>query len=137
METVSFTLSLATFVYDTISDIKDGPSHVRSTAEKVVHFRNQLERIRELSDPKDMSHAGLLNDVRESVNDLNTFASKLRKLQTTPDERATGKMWKRWRMVLNEKDFDTISTQISQRSAQIAMHLDVLNRRALFRPGTR
>jgi hypothetical protein len=133
MDTLSSALSLTTFIYDTISAVKDGPKNVKATADKVLQFRGQLERVRQLCHTDDPSHAALLNDARQCVAEVSAFAAKLQKLQVKPNERATGKMWKRLRTVLGEKDLEIISTRISQRIAQIGIHLDILTRFVICR----
>lgn len=133
MDTLSSALSLTTFIYDTISAVKDGPKNVKATAEKVLQFRGQLERVRQLCNRDDPSHAALLNDVQLSVAEISAFAAKLQKLQVNPNERATGKMWKRLKTVFSEKDLETISTGISQRTTHIGTHLEILARFVIFK----
>lgn len=133
MDPLTSALSLTTFIYDTISAVEDGPKHVKATAEKVLQFRGQLERVRQLCDGDDPSHAALLSDVRQCVAEISAFSTKLQRLQVTPNERATGKIWKRLKTVFSEKDMEIISTRISQRIAQIGMHLDILARSVICR----
>lgn len=131
MNAITSTLDLTRSLCSAISAIKNGPEHVRKTADSLHQFATQLEQIKRdyRLDTADGSceHADLLKSVGSSHSDLQEFFSKLQKLQAVHGENATIKTWKRLRTVVTEKDLDSIATKIARHRTEITMQLNIID----------
>lgn len=120
---VTVALSSVKLLYETLSSVKDGPSNVKKAADVIMQLRRLLEQIQQSTSI--VVDGVLLNDLESCISDLTTFADKVVKLQTLPQESRGGRLWKRLKAFANEKDLDQISTNVSQHCARLTLRLSV------------
>ena len=101
-------LQSAKAVHDVLSAVKDGPQNVQILTDSLRQLQNVLERITQLhirqSDDADSADLECL--AQKCAIDVAGFQSKLRRLTFSADERRVGRLWKRLRVAVNEKDLD-------------------------------
>ena len=114
-------LSTAKFVYDRLSWIKDGPPSVARTASAIWQFRLLLQQIKQQDTTG--TDSALLSEAELCTADLDELAAKVIKLQIMPGERAGGKLWKRLKVFVSEKDLDKISETISRHCGLLNLYL--------------
>ncbi|TGJ81434.1 hypothetical protein E0Z10_g7345 [Xylaria hypoxylon] len=116
---------LSTVLYTTFSSIKDGPDNVRRVTAHLLQLHGVLEQLRcsslASSDTALAGHVGLC------VLDLNSLADNVQKLQLTPYEARTGRLWKRFKSFLDEKKLDRICDQIVAHTGTLSLRLSILN----------
>ncbi|KAI1410600.1 ankyrin [Hypoxylon sp. FL1857] len=107
---VLFALKSAKTAYETLSAIKDGPQIVKQVANTVNQLCWILENIKESRvSAEDVSLLGHLRICRE---DLELAASWIEKLQISSIERQSGRLWRRLKCFLSEKDLERFNTQL-------------------------
>ncbi|RWA07939.1 hypothetical protein EKO27_g7150 [Xylaria grammica] len=116
---------LSKVLYTTFSSIKDGPDNARKVAAHLLQLHGVLEQLRHSSlasqDTALVGHVGLC------VSDLNSLADDVQKLQLTPDEARTGRLWKRFKSFLDEKKLDRICDQIVAHTGTLSLRLSIVN----------
>ncbi|KAI0412920.1 ankyrin repeat-containing domain protein [Xylaria grammica] len=116
---------LSKVLYTTFSSIKDGPDNARKVAAHLLQLHGVLEQLRHSSlaskDTALVGHVGLC------VSDLNSLADDVQKLQLTPDEARTGRLWKRFKSFLDEKKLDRICDQIVAHTSTLSLRLSIVN----------
>lgn len=121
-------------VYDTISAIKDGPSKLRDLQGVVGNLQTLLEEMKQ--------HPGLMTSlmttsslllplIKRCVEDIQRFEAKIGKLALTPTEAYTGKVWKRLKMVFQEKDIPYMISVVTGHLSALNLHCDLRIARAL------
>lgn len=138
MEAVGAGASVLTFVtvavgttkvvYETLSAVRDGPANVKKTADAVLQLRFILEQIAQLSHPA--ADTTLHSDAKSCISDLNIFAAKVVKLQVNPSDRANGRLWKRLKAFVTDKDLVDIRETLSRHSSRLSLRLNASQRRA-------
>ncbi|KAB5566289.1 hypothetical protein GE09DRAFT_731908 [Coniochaeta sp. 2T2.1] len=95
-------------IHETLSAVKDGPRNVQRLADDVKQLQDILGRISALlvgsAHNTDLDELATLSGKCQS--DLADFASKLQRLHLTPNDRRMGKLWKRLKAAIGEKDID-------------------------------
>ncbi|KAK7909080.1 hypothetical protein PG985_014958 [Apiospora marii] len=101
---------LAKKTYETFSAIKDGPEIVRRVASQINQVYWILEGLRNnkaaLDDP------ALAGHLQVCFNEMSSAAVLVEKLQLSPAERRGGRLWKRLRTFLGEKDLERLNQQL-------------------------
>lgn len=136
MEAISAGASVLTFltvalgstkiVYQTLSSVKDGPENVKRTASAVLHLRFLLEDISELSktDPAAIDTA-LSGDVKACAVHLDSFADRLLRLQPVLGERRDGKLWKKFKAFISERELETVREIISEYHGRFTLRMSI------------
>jgi hypothetical protein len=115
--------------YETLSSVKDGSENVKRTENAVHDLSSILEHIFQLCESHPAAtDPALLGDVRACVAHIDTVAAKLSKLQPLVGERRDGKLWKRFKAFISEKELDTVRETISRHYARLNMRLSILMR---------
>ncbi|KAJ3547985.1 hypothetical protein NM208_g1225 [Fusarium decemcellulare] len=123
-------LKCAKEVHNTLSAIKDGPSIVRQLADELLQLHWILEQLRQ-------SRAAALDtalegQVRQCYEDLCLLAKSIEKLQVAPQERTTGRFWKRLKVVISEDDLCQFNSRVTQKAAMLSLRLNVLSSNAVY-----
>ncbi|KAK8057368.1 ankyrin repeat-containing domain protein [Apiospora saccharicola] len=102
---------LAKKTHETFSAIKDGPEIVQRVASQVNQVYWILEGLKKhraaLEDP------ALAGHLQICFNEISSAAALIEKLQLSPAERRGGRLWKRLRTFLNEKDLERLNAQLT------------------------
>ncbi|KAH8886428.1 ankyrin [Thozetella sp. PMI_491] len=112
-------------IYETLSAVKDGPEHVRQVANSVGQLSTvlkQLQRQQYLPDP-DGNH-----QLKQCVDDVKTIEDGISKLRISPSEKRSGKIWKRVKTALKEKDIDRMHKILERHTAALSLQLVVQQR---------
>ncbi|KAI0902062.1 ankyrin [Annulohypoxylon nitens] len=127
---VVLALNTAKTTYETLSAVKDGPEIVKRVTANV----NQLYRILlnlEKSRIAINDHS-VLGHLKICCDQLDSASSFIKKLQITPGERRTGKLWKRLRTFLSEKDLEKLSDNLTLDVAILQLRLQNTSSNAIF-----
>ncbi|KAI5917246.1 hypothetical protein F4810DRAFT_697255 [Camillea tinctor] len=127
---ITLGLKCAKTIHSTLSIIKDGPRIVQQAATAVsqLHWTLlQAQQSRAVTD--DVSLQG---QIQRCVEDLDSLAKIVTELQIPPNEKWTGKVWRRFKLVLDEKILDTINGQITQHATILSLRLDFLSSDMIF-----
>lgn len=113
-----------TFIYNTLSVIKDGPEVVRQAARNVQKLGVILNHLGK--------HSSIDRELRRHIDecaaDLKVYEVKLGKLTIYDNERALGKLWKKIKLVVGEKDIATLHSSMANHIAILDLHLSTLQR---------
>ena len=119
-------LECAKGIYSTLSAVKDGPQIVQRVANNVLQLHWILEQLQQSRAA--VQDTALYGQVRLCVEGLSSLSKVLNNLQALPNERITGRFWKRLKIVLSEKNLDTLRVQIEQQAALLSLRLNILSR---------
>ncbi|KAF5009064.1 hypothetical protein FDECE_4687 [Fusarium decemcellulare] len=119
-------LKCAKEVHNTLSAIKDGPSIVRQLADELLQLHWILEQLHQSRAAA--SDSALEGQVRQCYEDLCLLAKPMEKLQVTPQDRITGRFWKRLKAVASEDDLRRFYSRVTQKAAMLSLRLNVLSR---------
>ncbi|KAK8108967.1 hypothetical protein PG984_014768 [Apiospora sp. TS-2023a] len=107
--------------YETFSTIKDGPEIVRRVTDQVNQLYWILEGLKTnraaLQDPSLAGHLQLC------ISEISSAAPLIEKLQLSPEERRSGRLWKRLRTFLGEKDLERLNTQLSGIATSLTLRM--------------
>ncbi|KAH7137398.1 hypothetical protein B0J13DRAFT_609452 [Dactylonectria estremocensis] len=123
-------LKSAKFVHETLSAMHDGPQIVQQVAQDILQLHWILERLS--NSRAAASDTPLVSHAQRCVQDLRVLAETVQKLQPTLSEKATGRLWKRFRTVLSEKDLARISSQVTQNATFLNFRINLLSSDATF-----
>ncbi|KAH6984952.1 hypothetical protein BKA56DRAFT_655251 [Ilyonectria sp. MPI-CAGE-AT-0026] len=114
----------ATIIYNTLSVIKDGPEVVRQAARNVQKLGVILSHLGK--------HSSVDRELRRHIDecaaDLKVYEVKLGKLAVYDNERALGKLWKKIKHVVGEKDIAALHSSMANHIAILDLHLSTLQR---------
>ena len=113
-------------IYEALSSIQDGPESVRLAANNVNQLRSILERLQHQQSLTDLDDDEA--HLRQCADDVEVIANKLMRLQISPYEKRSGKIWKRIKAALNEKDLDRMNIVIASHSTALNLRLIVQQR---------
>lgn len=115
---VTLALATAKNTYTVLDSVRGGPKNVKETADALLKLVNILDQLSKC--PAALADSSLQDDARRSIEDLDNFGDKLMRLQATPGEAASSRLWKRFHSFLKEKDLESVK-------AVIASHYDRFN----------
>ncbi|KAI0531906.1 ankyrin [Xylaria digitata] len=111
-------------LYSVLYSIKDGPSNVQSVANDILRLHGALELLKNC--PMVAHDTSLSGHIMGCISDLNPLAESIKKLQITSGEQRVGRIWKRFRSVLDEKKLDQIRTRVDAHTNAIHLRLSFL-----------
>ncbi|KAF4466542.1 hypothetical protein FALBO_6589 [Fusarium albosuccineum] len=123
-------LKCAKEVHNTLSAIKDGPSIVRQLAGELLQLHWILEQLHQSRAAT--TDSALEGQVRQCYEDLCLLAKPIEKLQVAPQDRITGRFWKRLKVVVSEDDLRRFNNRITQKAAMLSLRLNVLSSNAVY-----
>lgn len=125
---VGLALSSAKAIYEVLSAVKDGPQNVKSVADAAKQLGDILDRIAQLQvetiDDADMAKLAALSSHYEA--DLAEFTSRLKRLHLSQDERRVGRLWKRLKAAITEKELAYMRERIRDHIGVVNTWLTVL-----------
>ncbi|KAI1500270.1 hypothetical protein F5X99DRAFT_387019 [Biscogniauxia marginata] len=123
-------LKCAKTIHNTLSIVKDGPPTVQRLANTILHLHWTLEQIKQSRAAAD--DVSLRGQIQNCVQHLSSLAAVIEKLQIYPNERTTGRIWRRLRLVMDEKTLNMIDGQVTQQAAMLSLRLNVLSSNILY-----
>ncbi|KAF2963472.1 hypothetical protein GQX73_g10101 [Xylaria multiplex] len=111
-------------LYSVLYSIKDGPRNVQSVASDILRLHGALELLKNC--PMVAYDTSLGGPMMDCISDLNLLAESIQKLQITSGEQRVGRIWKRFRSVLDEEKLDRIRTRVDAHTNAIHLRLSFL-----------
>lgn len=127
---ITVAVGTAKLVYETLNSVKDGPRNVKKTADTILQVHSTLEQLLPLC--QTTGSDGLYNDTKSCIADLDSFAAKVVKLQVLAGERRNGRLWKRLKAFVSEKELDEAKETMSRHCARLNLRLSAGIRYAKF-----
>ncbi|RBR12478.1 uncharacterized protein FIESC28_08602 [Fusarium coffeatum] len=143
MEAVGFGASILTFVaaavsvsksiHDILSAIKDGPETIGFLNNEISQLEAILQRLLQVS----ASTAGLSDRpeleqlVKKCKDDLVAFEAKLRQLDVSGADSRRGRLWRKLKICLEEKDLDHIRGVVKWHVHILTLHMVIVQTREL------
>lgn len=135
---ITFSLQSTKFVYQTIEEIRDGPSVVNELAERARRLDGVLQQLLQLAEHSERSARvhdpsiwkPLETKASQCSSDLQETTSKLKALDLDKTKHHLEKAWKRIKVSLKEKDLARISGQLQYHLAELGTQLLIVNRYA-------
>jgi len=121
---ITVAVQSAKFLHDFFSGIKDSPKHVQDVLHDVEQLRLTLVRFLKYQSIQDDPAVAVL--ARRCSEDISLYARRLLKLQITPAERRTGKLWKKLSGLMSEKDLREMSTAIHSYISSLSLQVSLL-----------
>ncbi|KAH7316882.1 hypothetical protein B0I35DRAFT_434180 [Stachybotrys elegans] len=122
---VPLAMGAAKVAYNILSSIKDGPSSVQKAAEAILTLYGILEQLDRL-DQSD-TDVPLRVDIKGCFEDLDVFAKKVIKVQSSSIDDGGRRLWKRLKQFVTEKELEKISLSISQHYSRLNVRLGALS----------
>lgn len=111
---VGLALSSAKAIHDILSAVKDGPQTVKRLADEVKQLGDILVRLPQLQiNTINITDLADLASVSSQCNtDLSGFSAKLQRLSCSDGDRRVGRIWKRLKVAITEKDLDQMRDSV-------------------------
>ena len=117
-------------IYETVSNIKNGPQQVESLASAVQTLQSvltQLSNCRAVKSTDPETDLKVILSLIESCKeDVSRYERELRKVRVSPDDKKTGKAWKKFKTILQEKDFQRMWLGVTHHVSALGVQLNVL-----------
>lgn len=121
---ITIAIQSAKFLLDILSTIKDSPTSIRD-------FRRDLEQLNVIlirlskspSAEKDPATAIL---VQRCSEDVSLYARRLLKLEISPSERRTGKIWRRFIALMSDKELQEMRNTVDRHVSSLSLQLSFI-----------
>ncbi|KAH8903591.1 ankyrin [Coniochaeta sp. PMI_546] len=121
-------LSSAKAIYEVLSAVNDGPRIVQRLAGEVKQHKTILLRLSELQintiNSADLQELESFSKRCEA--DLTSFNKKLRQISFSENDRRIGKLWKRLKIAVTEKDLDRMRDIVQHNTTFLNAQLGIL-----------
>lgn len=137
MEAVGFGASILTFaaaavtvsksIHNTLSAIKDGPEIITSLSHEISQLETILQRLLEVfsSTATSTDRPELEKLVKKCKSDLVGFETTLDQLDVSGADRRRGRLWRKLKFCLGEKDLDQMRHVVRGHFSVITIHLGI------------
>ncbi|KAK0652665.1 hypothetical protein B0T16DRAFT_490474 [Cercophora newfieldiana] len=117
---ITIAIQSSKVIYEILAHVKDSPRLVRDVSRDVEQLRHILDRLSNFfsTKPCDRVIALLLQRCSE---DISIYAHRLRKLNPSPTERQTGKLWKKLTAVMSEKELQAMKHSINHHVSSLVL----------------
>lgn len=132
---ITLSLQSTKFVYQTVEEIRDGPSVVKELAERARKLEGLLQRLQQL-----VQHGGqsaraqdpsvwkpLETKVTQCSSDLQETASKLKALEHDKTKHPLDRAWTRIKVSLKEKDLKRFGDQMQYHVVELGLELQIIH----------
>jgi len=119
---VGFVLNSSKAILEIVSAVKDGPQHVAQLAHGLEQLQTVLQLVMALPS-ESRSRADLINIVHGCAADIAALELKLQKLTPFPAEKRSGRLWKKLKALVSEKELDRIRQTIHGHVLMLHIHL--------------
>jgi hypothetical protein len=121
-------LNSAKAIHDVLSAVKDGPRNIKSLTNEVAQLQSILERLSHIqtgpaNNADSIYLAGL---VTRCATDVTSFESRLQRLDLSTDDRRIGRLWRRLKGIVNEKELEHIRDNIHAHMLALNLSLGIL-----------
>ncbi|KAH7141684.1 ankyrin repeat-containing domain protein [Dactylonectria macrodidyma] len=111
---------------ETFSIIKDGPEIVQQLATDVRQLQSILTWV--LQSQAAANDQALLLQAQQCIQEIQSLAASLQTLRLSPNDKFTGKCWKRLKAIMKENDLDRVSRQVNQHASLLNARIAALSR---------
>jgi Fungal N-terminal domain of STAND proteins len=115
-------------LYETVSGYQNAPQQVNSLAGALSNLETVLRQIRGckiLADPR-ISHDHVKDLIKRCNNDLDRYKNKLQKIEPGPNGSKARQIWRRSKVVLEEKHIKQIWAEVTQHCTTLGVQLQIL-----------
>ncbi|KAI3324204.1 hypothetical protein HD806DRAFT_494427 [Xylariaceae sp. AK1471] len=112
-------------IHSILSAVEDGPRIVQQTADDILQLHWILEQLRQ--SPFTTNDDALKGQLRLCVEQLCSLARAVERLQISPSLGISGRLWKRLRTIISEKDLSVIGAQIARQVNILGLRLNVFS----------
>ena len=117
-------LSSTRDIYNVVSSIRSGPKTVQQIVSTVKDLSDLLQQLTGYTDRFYLT-ADLAETVGKCTRDLEAFKGDLAKLSMTDTNRAV-RLWKNVKVILKERDLETMSARIQQHVLALSLRMQVI-----------
>lgn len=121
---ITVAVQSAKAICDILSAIKDSPKLVRDVSRDLEQLRlilGRLSKFQSLTQNDDT--ISLL--LRRCSEDISMYACRLRKLEISSTERQTGKLWKKFTALMNEKELQAMKVSIHYHVSSLGLQMSL------------
>jgi hypothetical protein len=115
----------AKIIFDTLSLISDGPELISRIVRDVQRLGTILKALGSRCSVGQTWANALRQHLQECTGDLKKYEVKLGKLCMSGNERRVGRLWKKVKTAMGERDLASIQTSVASHIAQLNLHLQV------------
>lgn len=117
-------------IYEAVSAIKSGPQQVESLASAVRTLQSVLTQLSNCpavksADPETDLKV-ILSLIESCKCDVLRYEGELRKVRISPDDKKTGRAWKKFKTILQEKDFQRMWDGVNHHISALGFQLNIL-----------
>ncbi|KAL9024191.1 MAG: hypothetical protein Q9196_006697 [Gyalolechia fulgens] len=132
---IAFSLQSTKLVYQTIDDIRDGPSVITSLAESTKRLESILQQLLQLinhSGQSQQAHSPttwkpLQQKISECSKDMQEASHKLDALNPNGAKHQVDRAWKRVKLSLKDSFFTRLDGQVKSHLAELGLQLQIVN----------
>lgn len=127
---ITFALQSTKKIYETVSSIKNGPQQVGQLTSAVRNLQlvlTQLLNCRAIQIADSETDLEIISNlISECRVDLARYEKELEEIRICPDDRATGKAWKKFKTVLRQKDFQWMCVAVNHHFNELNCQLNII-----------
>ncbi|KAL8934600.1 MAG: hypothetical protein Q9211_005144 [Gyalolechia sp. 1 TL-2023] len=132
---IAFSLQSTKLVYQTIDDIRDGPSVITSLAESTKRLESILQQLLQLINHSGQSQQAhgpttwkpLQQKISECSNDMQEASNQLNALNPNGAKHQVDRAWKRVKLSLKDNFFTRLDGQVKSHLAELGLQLQIVN----------
>lgn len=125
---IDFGFKTSKAIHFVLAGIKDGPDNVQRAAAAVYGLLSTLQQLARCRALDEFDSKALEERLLTCVDDLESFAGKLKGLTIEESEKRCGRYWKRLKAVYNEKALDKMGAVVAGHTAALNLQLSALQR---------
>ncbi|VUC25257.1 unnamed protein product, partial [Clonostachys rosea] len=125
---IAFSVDSTKLIYNILTGIEDGPESLGLTISSVKILQGALEQLaHRLAASRQLPPVEFQIQVKKCADDLGAFASKLRKFVIQETDSRARKLWKRFKAVLGEKDFERMTEVVGAYASTLNFYMASLS----------
>ena len=126
---LALALSSAKAIHNVLSAVKDGPQNVQNLANWISQLQGILEQLSRT--PADQINTNGFTNMASLTSkcaaDIANIKSRLQQVHFSADDRRIGRLWKRLKAVVTEKDLERMHDTVRDYTSMLNVHLSLLS----------
>jgi hypothetical protein len=121
----------AKIIYDTVVNIRNGPSQLRGLATAVDDLHRMLKQVADIRIEEESradrsgDTGGLKASIKNCAEDLLAVQREIGKLQAVPQDNHLGRTWKQVKSILAKDDFRRLWSIVNHQTVALSLQLNI------------
>jgi len=121
---ITIAIQASKAICEILSQVEDSPRLVRDLSRDLEQLRHILDRLSKFYSAKPCDRAIALL-LRRCSEDVSMYACRLQRVQSSPTERQTRKLWKKLTAVVSEKEIHAMKLSIHHHVSSLVLQTNL------------